>query len=763
MKSRTVLLAVLILFIASQVFIIDVHAQSTTLLQSFGLSLMQKGKPILADGTPPRPLLNIIGQFILDVSQGLLSFFQKYWAVIICDLLCLALVFQVVPWLYNLLKAWNDEARGKIGPILIEDVVGKPETAVLMRKYLASCGAECCNALAPSASPGFEKISAALAGTSDPKAQLIGVFLSIISAIEYIFKVRKVGYTITCLFTGDESKPPVYIYTEIKLTRNGQIKRSFSFDGNTNEEAIKKTAYWVFWYLSGRKNSLQKIPLWHRFPTAESYLNYKDASETKTLCFRKANELYQEAVKEAPFNALVRLDWGDLNETYNQYLEALEIYLEAVLMWPHLYGFWYRIAAIFSCPEEWIELQWNAVEHDKKQYLMGLVERLIRNNNLSAHPAIWFDNQNIELDREDFDRQLANEFYKLSLDVWFFLEKEFKHMGRKWRNQVWIELKAHLFDPIRNTPNLTQYYRKLIPILGWQEGQQFLRSVQLAQLCTTVQQSILNEPEKSLEDLIKDSGIREVEKIVRYWWHPRHWWNTMGVYYNAACYYAQLSARGPQYISEALSYLKIAFKDPGDSPDLLWVQNDPDLKPLRDNPEYIALFVDPNNKQISNDRKDENDKLYALVLLQLGVQQQQEDWGSASDKTQLAEALVVEAEYQINLWDSLVKLMNTPDDPLQQQLFWQLVMQRDKANDIPAPRQNNQNISSQKINTAWENITDHALPQLDTWKNRLADGKLFLQQADSHNLNDIWKMWKQSEIWLWDYYSDQIEKVMKIG
>ncbi len=403
-------------------------------------------------------------------------------------------------------------------------------------------------------------------------------------------------------------------------------------------------------------------------------------------------------------------------------------------MWPFLYVFWYRIAVILSCPDEWWEKQWQMLETDKQKKLIHLIKKLFTENGLP-------------LPMEGIDEITRDVCYKLSSEIWDYLETEIKSMFTKWANQIYTNV---FLDPSRYTPNLARYYWNLIPLFGWQEGRQFLRSVQLAKPCTTARQKKLTDQE------IKDLN-KEVQKIVELKW------NTMNIYYNAACYYAQLSRQDAQYIPCAMKYLKIACKDPGDSPDLGWVQNDPDFIPLRTNQEYSALFVDPKNKEISNESKEEKDRLNALDLLRKGAQQQQQKWGTISGKTQSPAALVIEAEYQITLWDNLIKFIDNPDDQLQGELFWQLVMQKAISSDAPsyeATEARLKRISSEILNTAWENITNHIQPQLDTWKNRLEDSKLFLQQPDSHNLNNILKAWKQSETWVWDYLSRQIKQVL---
>ncbi len=159
------------------------------------------------------------------------------WAILFAVIILLLLI-RLFGLLISILRYWYWEARGEFGPILVEEISDKPGMSVLMRQYLAECGAKCSNADEPNASPGFDKISAALAATELPQVKIIVIILSI---IEFLFPIRakKPGYTVSCILTGDESKPSVLtgddskpsvnIYIEIKLTDKGKIKRSEIF------------------------------------------------------------------------------------------------------------------------------------------------------------------------------------------------------------------------------------------------------------------------------------------------------------------------------------------------------------------------------------------------------------------------------------------------------------------------------------------------------------------------------------------------------
>ena len=88
-----------------------------------------------------------------------------------------------------------------------------------------------------------------------------------------------------------------------------------------------------------------------RFPTFDSFLNFQKALAEDDL--ELANIKFKEASIEAPFNAKIKLNWGDRNELNDRYPTALLIYIEVAMMWPHLLVIWYRIAIVLYCYWKW--------------------------------------------------------------------------------------------------------------------------------------------------------------------------------------------------------------------------------------------------------------------------------------------------------------------------------------------------------------------------------------------------------------------------
>jgi len=723
MKKGTIFLVVLVLIVAGLLIVVCFQAQSNLLHQSSALSIPQ--------AVPTSPSwFEVIIDFIQSLFPEVVALLRNPVAVVSAFVISL-LIVRLIGRLC--IAIW--EAGGKLGPVLIVDVSNTPEVAILIRQYFVDCGGTCSRA--PNPTPGIDDISTELAAIDDSSAKLAAVILNV---FKFLLGALSAGYTVSYNLTGDEDKPPVSIYVEITMTHNGKILESKKLTANSTDEVAKSAAYWIFWYLSERKSIFRSTPPWNSFPSFDGFLYYEMAkAKAEVSDLRQANQLFKKAAAEAPFNALVHLDWGDINETHNQYVKALEIYMEVVSMWPHLYGFWYRVAAIFSCPEAWVDEQWNILKDEDQ-------------NRLQKHIVKLFDDNNLKYSKDAIERNDMAGFYQLAMAIWIFLNEQINAAFGLWFVQVFNEP----FSPIGYNPDMALYYWKLIPLFGWQEGRQFLRSVLLAKYCTQIQCENLD-----------NQKIACLNKNVQT--NVESYWNPVDVYYNAACYYSQLSKmwrneNNSKYISDALENLKLAFKDTTQDTDLVWVQNDPDFEPLHNDSEYIALFVEPNKKELENEsdeEKEKREKLNALYALMLGARQQKKDWEAESRQSLSAEALITKAEYQIDLCNSLIEFCKNPCDQSHKDLFWQLVMQKIAPDDIPNNNlKDTRSASLEDIDKTWKTIADCVQPHLGSWKKRRKNSKLFLRQHGHSDMRQVLEEWAQSEVKWWIYLSQQARRVL---
>ena len=640
-------------------------------------------------------------------------------------------------WLFSKIANGWWAFGGKIGPIVIEEVSGKPTLAPTMRYHLARCGI-LPSTSTPNTSTGFAGLKAVIAESDIPEVKFVTGVLNFIQA--YLSLNRKQGYTVTCTTAGDETKPPVSLTAEIKLSRNGQTKRIYTLTGNTFEETGKSAAFHIFHFASGRRAALRHIPIWSRFPTPASYQKYKEANAlANAKQYDDAVKQFAEAAQDAPFNASLRMGWGDTYEMQQKDTDALLVYLEAALMWPQLYGFWYRIAAKLPYAEK------------EKNKLEPLIRKLAQENlvilnkvNKTLDKYQFSSLENFELNKENLVR--------LSLLFLKYLETEIRFPRMLWNWIKWAFLNTvhSIFDRNKVQHRLAQYYWNYIPV-AWGNGVQFQRMVKLAYLCTEQQIDGSSTNDSEVSSLLEKP------------------WNQWQVHYNAACYYALLSKnlkdvdKKKKYaVDKAVTHLITAAKNPHSGVDMKWVQKDPDLVSLYEDPEFKALF-DVKSKEEEDQTKDkEKQNLYqGIHLIGQVAAQQEKDWKSLPGKEVSPEELVTEADRQARVWESLVQLCNAPTDSKLLDQFWNIGMQKDENAPLkPTVPDLAGSLSMDTLNQCWKDIKNIVQPGLDLWVSRKQDTKVYLEFGKPQ-MKDVWKLWSKAEVRQWSYLDKLINHHMQ--
>ncbi len=636
-------------------------------------------------------------------------------------------------WLISKLTQWWWAARGKVGPITIEEIANKPTLASTMRYHLARCGV-LPNTSTPNTSTGFAGLTTVISESKLPEAKFVTAILNFIQA--FLSLSKKQGYTVTCTPSGDEAKPPVSLTTEIKMSRSGQAKRIFTLTGNTYEEVGKNAAFYIFHYASGRSAAIRHIPKWSRFSSPVSYQKYKEATElTSAGKYEDAVKQFAEAAQDAPFNASLRMGWGDAYEMQKKDTDALGVYLEAALMWPELYGFWYRIAAKLGCI--------NSTEIEKYK---ALLYNLIQGNSKALERA---NHMLEETDRVEGLKSTSldkTDPVKLSLLFLKFLETEitFARMIGNWSMAAWLNLVYSIIDPGKVRHRLARYYWNYIPLFPWGNGAQFQRMVQLGYLC------IKQQAEKSAID---DKQVRQIME------YP---WNQWQVYYNAACFYAlrYVKSKSEKDAADALMHLKTAAQNPHSGLDMKWVQKDQDLDSLHENPEFKALFDIESREEIKDkETKGKKDLYQGISLIQQVATQQKEDWETPPGRKVSPEELIIEADHQTRVWECLFKLCDNPTDAKLLGLFWSIGMQNN-ANIQPNPNSTPpDSLKLDKLDLCWKDIRNNVQSYLDLWNSRKQDARLYLEHGKPQ-MRDVWKLWSKTEIRQWEYLVKLIEHHM---
>lgn len=649
----------------------------------------------------------------------------------------LALIAVIVLWAFCLLirkaRLWWWNARGRLGPIVVEEIADKPDLTARLRQHLARCGVIPATAV-PNAEAGIPAFVTVVSESKLPQAKFVKAILDLLA--NYL-RVR-FGYIIACILVGNESKPPVGVTVQIKMSQSGEVKRIETLEAATYDQAIQDAAYFIFHYISGRRSALRHIPEWSRFPSHTSYRLYKEADQLKKLQkYSNAIKLYEEAAKETPFNALLRLGWGDAYEMKREHLKALYVYLEALAMWPHLYGFWYRVAVNLSYADIWLKAEFKKLKVEKKEEFLELLNKRL----------CWIDKNYPPLKLKDVPvvkkadvENTRQKFLERSLRVSDYLDKQtgfWKLLGN-WFSSIFTNLWRGLFQPAEREPLCSKYYWGYIPLL-WSFGVQFRRMNKIALYCTELRQGS-SHPD----------GAKEIESV------SSGWWNRWYVYYNVACYYA-LSAKDEC----ALEFLKKANRDPHSYLDVEWVKIDPDLERLHVNLEFKALFDIPDKKEAqSKEAKEIIAKTYALRLVKEGASQQMtitREWGKSQGLDVSPEELLAGAQYKSRLWNSLLELAKKPADETVQKLFWNSVTLHSQGYQAMPDKKTTAGILTlDELDRCWKAIQDESQHLPGVWEAHAGDCKLFLEHGKPL-MSDVWALWRQAEIRQWTH----LEKLIK--
>jgi hypothetical protein len=404
------------------------------------------------------------------------------------------IVAIIVTNLINGIRIWFWKQNRSIGPIVVEDSE-QPETATAIRHWLNYCGVKCgktTSTQSPNDDIGFDSLSTSLVSITGAKTA-VNILFTLVNFVLGFIRIKPVGYGISfTLIKPDEKETnkKVQIAVDVKLLQNDVTIRSVIIEAETKDEAIKKTGYWIFWYLSGRPDSIKFISPWNRFCDFEGFYHFNLAIENRDVEQESTKKYFLSALKKEPFNARLRLEWADYLETHNHYLDALEVYLEDVLMWRHLYTVWYRIAAIFEASEVWIN-QWEE-DKEKRKQLTELIRRLFINAKLnpnyrygenSSKSAV--DNLAIIIGNESVTKKKI-AFINLEIAILAFIQNCLLNAIYLWVEQLSKNLVAKIFRNLEDSPYRAKYYWGLSNSSNNSEGRIFLKSVQLAYLCALV-------------------------------------------------------------------------------------------------------------------------------------------------------------------------------------------------------------------------------------------------------------------------------------
>ncbi len=723
-----------------------------------------------------------------EISIGFLSevlwLIVNWWALAlkhpimptILNILIIYFFFRFILWIYHISKITIKKIRGEIGPFIVEENKECPEFSSQINNLLAKCGGQTsnpCNSAAPNINPGFSEITAALDAISPVKSNVVNLIIPLLRFLLGTASFKQTGYIVTgCVEEKKEEKTFTLCLT-LKRIHKAQHLASETFHNSDKQLLIQEAAYWCFWYVCACDKPGSYWSPWAFFPTFESFKNYHQALNAPT--FKQAEVYYKKAIKEAPFNALIRLNWGTKAEANNHYLEALENYLEAVLMWPFLYGFWFRIACIFSYFSDW-ENEWQ--DNGKQKMICSLIEQLFQTKILTRvfkknrEPKITGVLENLKRDSYFYKK---GAFLLLSFYCWEFLGQQVKlNLGLLFEQVI---LKCLFpFKSGNYSSFLIKHYWGLLPKNQSDEASQFSYSNVISQCCTEIQirkHFHINEKNSKIEIdnmAIKDNSekvhkTKDLVRIIGVILESSQ--KNMDVFYNAACFYAL--AGMPK---ESIDNLKKAYRDPKGELSHEWVLNDPDLKSLWGDPEFDALFDIPNKpslnayyqeKFILRDQKKQN----GFKLIKQILDAKEINYSSMSSSF-----LLIYATTQVELWTALAQFFSNPDDdetwgnfchianPLyfpMNHFFVDEIVEKSK------PETKDQESISylpmfEQIELLFSQLFDYAVKQVSEWKTKKELAASFVNLKEQSQYDTIWTLWKQIEKSQWFYLIELVEK-----
>ncbi|HSG42240.1 MAG TPA: hypothetical protein VLA72_03715 [Anaerolineales bacterium] len=203
-------------------------------------------------------------------------------------------------------------------------------------------------------------------------------------------------------------------------------------------------------------------------------------------------------------------------------------------------GKWEGICKTFYDKGNFLEASAN--EEDRKN-LNKLIDSLI--------PDDWDVLENLNGNTQ----YVLDFFFALSNSIWSYLESELSIpyvMITRWANALSDNIKFTDYQPAKYKPRLPRYYLGYIPFFPWNYGSQFRRAITMAKEGTLIHKASKNSE-------YDDSKVTEILKKS---------WNSEGVFYNAACFYAIIASKSTNPSTKkdrevnAIENLKTAIHDP---------------------------------------------------------------------------------------------------------------------------------------------------------------------------------------------------------
>jgi tetratricopeptide (TPR) repeat protein len=442
----------------------------------------------------------------------------------------LLLLLLALAWRILYLRA----QRSDPGTVEVADFGGAPQGAVptaaelaaLMRQHLADA-----NVPPPSAAPG-----------ASPEEQLANVFKAVpladrtalgkVAAFLIGIVTPRHGHQVTGTYRSRTGVNPYGLTYQV--VENPPIRRRWrkplspvkTVWASSYEEAGAKAAYAIAADLLTKVEAPPRMAYaqWTQLNGQGLRLYQQARALHRDRQLERAAAVYRQALQCEPGNGLVRIGLASVLEEQNQFMEAVQLYLEAVNRWPDWPEAHYRLAADLSFFSNWCD------EWEKDDRRRAAIMRL-----LDPKPPPTASHV-----------ELKQHFLKLAIGHY---HKILQLLGAD-RPLPWAGLRRR---------------QEQLPVDG----------VKMARLCAELQlagDDRVHGLEAEVKTLLEESG-------------PKRWWvhYNAACFYAQLLKRSQPAATRARATSRALGELEHAFSEP-DASSLVeerWIYQDPDLEPLR--------------------------------------------------------------------------------------------------------------------------------------------------------------------------------------
>ena len=577
----------------------------------------------------------------------------------------------------------------------------------------------------------------------------------------------RIGHKVA-LILRKSSNDCIEAIVEIKSAVTGKSEEiKAGITGNSNEDIIKKAAYFIFMHAMKKRQILGVTPKWSRFLTLDGFELYQKGMDQQNQGqIEAAIEDYQKAIGFEINNAIVLQSLGTALEERGRFLDAMENYLHTVTRWPEMIASRYRLAVMFSYDDQLLS-EWNQLTKVRKDALLNSLRDYIAND---ASTSI--DPKKVSL-KEEVPSAGTDYFLKLAYFQWEYLIQELK-----WHKCFWRWLKT--FNPIKWRRDIRDYLWSFAHFWPWGVyRRQYQCAAEAARYCTDIQ--IDQKHPKRIIELIKKVDRLLSSMRCLSCWRGVDW----VVRYNAACAYSRALEYLPKedYAKKIVNWeikgvdlLDDVISDPESASVRPWLlKSDPDLSQLRKCSAFKIRIrrlgvTETTTKQSSAKQAPPDSLAQGWELLLAGARIRRRrwedhqktlfDWPKILLEIQLSEVRNW-YQHETNIWTAIVELATNFGDSKNQKAFWDelmLDMERQEITMLPPLSEKTDDTKVMTYSRRWHQLAAHTRRLQRRWDHAEDEVRLalsnknvpFSSEVIRNHIEVAWECWSALESWAKD-------------